>query len=395
MITILVVDNSPESRDLLCKIVRGTPEFKLVATASNGREAIAAAALHQPKVIIMDTEMPVLDGYETTRMIMETRPVPIIMLSDPSGLSKSDAAKAIAAGAVATIVKPVATTHPGYKNHSRHLVRTIKVMSEVKMVKRWAAPGSTPVTAQVESPTVNQAGVKVPGPPITQALKHEIADEPTKRAVRINSWFGAKNSIRFVVIGASTGGPPALRVILSQIPADFPASILIVQHIAPGFLDSMRSWLLETTGLDIRIASNGEIPLAGHIYLAPDGFQMRIDEKGRIVLTTDEPENGLRPSVSYLFRSIADYFPRTSVGVLLTGMGKDGADELQRMRSRGSVTIAQDEESSVVHGMPGEAIRLQAAIHILPADEIAAMLVELVMHNRTIQEAAHEEHHGS
>lgn len=397
MITILVVDNSPESRELLCKIIRAAPDLKVVATASNGREATAAASLHKPNVIVMDTDMPVLDGYEATRIIMETQPVPIILLSDPDGLSKADAAKAIEAGAVATIVKPVSAIHPGYKNHSRHLVRTIKVMSEVRMVKRWSPGGllSTASQGSAALETTDYSAAVAASAARPQTPPESAPDQRAKSPSRASTAASRKSRIRFVAIGASTGGPPALRTILSQIPADFPAAILIVQHIAPGFLDSMRSWLLETTGTNISIAIQGETPLPGHIYLAPDGLHMRVDAEGRIALTADPPENGLRPSVSYLFRSMASYFPRDSVGVLLTGMGKDGADELQRMRSHGSVTIAQDEKSSVVHGMPGEAIRLQAAMHILAADEIAAMLVELVMHNRTARAEAHEDNHGS
>jgi two-component system chemotaxis response regulator CheB len=178
-----------------------------------------------------------------------------------------------------------------------------------------------------------------------------------------------------VGIGASTGGPPVLQAILSALPRDFPAPILIVQHIARGFLPGMVEWLGQTTGQHVHIAAHGAVPLPGHAYIAPDDFQLGVSSGGRLTLARDEPENGLRPSVSWLFRSLADNQGSGAVGVLLTGMGKDGAAELKRMRDRGSMTIAQDRESSVVHGMPGEAIALDAATQVLSPDRIAAALI--------------------
>ena len=145
----------------------------------------------------------------------------------------------------------------------------------------------------------------------------------------------------------------------------------------------MADWLNQTTGFEIHIASQGELPLPGHVYLAPDNFHMGLSTSGTILLSNDEPINGVRPAVSFLFRSLAEVCGPNAIGVLLTGMGRDGADELKLMRDRGAVTIAQDRESSVVHGMPGEAIKLGGAMHVLAADKIADFLVKLV--NRKLQ----------
>jgi two-component system chemotaxis response regulator CheB len=169
-----------------------------------------------------------------------------------------------------------------------------------------------------------------------------------------------------------------LQTILTGLPKDFAVPVLIVQHIAAGFLPGLVEWLNQTTGVKVHIAAYGDQPLPGHVYLAPDDFHLSVRMGGQIMLTKEEPENGLRPAVSHLFASLAHICGAGSMGVLLTGMGKDGAAELKRMKDRGAITIVQDRESSVVHGMPGEAIALGAATHVLPADRIAAAMVAIV-----------------
>jgi two-component system chemotaxis response regulator CheB len=190
--------------------------------------------------------------------------------------------------------------------------------------------------------------------------------------------YQSADRIKIVAIGASTGGPAALQTILANLPAAFPAPLVIVQHMAPGFTSGFVAWLAQASGRPVHIATSQETLLAGHAYVAPDGFQMKVAASGRLVLTQDALENGVRPSVSYLFRSVACAYGPAAAGVLLTGMGKDGAEELKFMREKGAVTLAQDKTSAVVHGMAGEAIRLDAAMHILPPLEIATALAALV-----------------
>jgi len=186
---------------------------------------------------------------------------------------------------------------------------------------------------------------------------------------------------RIVAIGASTGGPPVLETILSRLPNDFSVPVLIVQHIAAGFTQGFVEWLAQSSSLPVQVPRPGETVFSGRVYVAPDGFQMAIGADGRVSLNTDLPENGLRPSVSYLFRSVAKTYGKSAIGVLLTGMGKDGASEMKTMKEQGAVTIAQDQESSVVHGMPGEAIRLGGATYILSPEKIGAALTSLVIKN--------------
>ncbi len=343
-VKVLIVDDSQVSRELLTHIYSSDPEIHVVGTARNGEEAIDALRRMKPDVISMDIQMPKMNGYEATRIIMSTQPVPIVIVS--SSFSRDQVAasfQAMEAGAVALSGKPKGPGHPDHATMSATLVKTIKAMSEVKVVRHWngkveAAPSWT------NSPTPGQT-----------------------RAPRI----------RMVAMGVSTGGPPVLQTILSGLPKSFPAPIVIVQHIAAGFLDGLRDWLAQSTGLTVQIATHGGWPEPGQVYLAPDGTHLGFDTKGRIVLSREAPDNGLRPSVAHLFRSAAAVFGDTAVGIILTGMGRDGADELKLMRDRGAVTIAQDKPSSVVHGMPGEAIAANAATHVLPPERITATLLNL------------------
>jgi Chemotaxis response regulator containing a CheY-like receiver domain and a methylesterase domain len=182
--------------------------------------------------------------------------------------------------------------------------------------------------------------------------------------------------IQVIAIGASTGGPMVLQIILSGLPEDLPVPVLIVQHIATGFVKRFLEWLSATSGIKLKIAEDGEPILPGIGYIAPDNFHMGVSRGSKINLSNQPPENGLKPSVSYLFRSVAQTFGPNALGVLLTGMGKDGADELKAMKDKGALTLVQNEESSVVFGMPGEALRIGAADHVLSPESIAEILAK-------------------
>jgi two-component system chemotaxis response regulator CheB len=343
-IKVLVADDSQVTRMLLVQLLNSDPRIQVIGAVNDGQAALdfLAAGVDRPDVVVMDIHMPRLDGFEATRRIMETQPLPIIICTataSPQDLAV--AFRSMEAGAVACVEKPVALG-PDFEPRLHNLLQTVRLMSEVKVVRRWNRLRSAPVVTSANGP----------GHPRVAAA-----------------------GIRLIGMGASTGGPPVLQTILSGLPKDFPVPLLIVQHIARGFLPGMVDWLSQTTGLRVHIAAHGAIPLPGHAYVAPDDFHLAADARGHLVLAREDPESGLRPAVSYLFRSLADSYGATAVGVLLTGMGKDGATELQRMKARGAYTIAQDRDSSIVHGMPGAAIELGAATQVLPADKIAGALI--------------------
>ena len=342
MIKVLIVEDSPVVRELLMFILSSDPAIEVIGTANDGEEAVRAVREKRPDVVTMDIIMPKMDGFEATRIIMETTPTPIVIVS-ASGDSKEveKTFRAIESGALAAISKPMGVAHPKYTQLAKELITTVKLMSEVKVIKR--------------RPQERKRGV-ISGESMAGMITPVTLD------------------LKVVAIGASTGGPLAIEAILSGLPKDFPAPLLIVQHIAAGFVQGFADWLATSSGLPVKVAGHDELPLPGRAYIAPEDSHMGIGTAGRIVLSKKEPENGLRPSVSYLFRSVAEVFGKNSVGVLLTGMGKDGASELKLMKEKGAVTIAQDKESSIVYGMPREAAALNAASFVLPPAKIAEFL---------------------
>lgn len=342
-IKVLVVDDSAVSRSFLAHMLQSDPGIEVIACAHSGAEAIAALSRQRPDVVTMDIHMPGMDGFEATRQIMETQPLPIVIVSGSyDAVDVEKTFRAMEAGAVAAVEKPPGINHPNHDAAVLKLINTVKAMAEVRVVRRWTK-------RRMEARVVEPA--------------------PLPRA---------NGGIKVVAIGASTGGPPVLQALLAGLLKPVPVPIIIVQHISAGFVQGLVDWLNTTTGMPVQLAQQGEAAQPGTAYLAPDGRQLRIEADGRLFCGSEPAEHGLRPSVSFLFRSVAKNFGAQAVGVLLTGMGRDGAEDLKQMRDAGAVTIAQDEESSVVHGMPGEAIRLGAAMHVGNPERIAALIQSLV-----------------
>ncbi len=345
MVRVLIVEDSPVMQQLLAYAITSDPHLEVVGIAENGEEAIEAVKKYCPDVIAMDWHMPKLDGRQATRIIMETNPTPIVIVSGSSATSETISSfSLIEVGALALVKKPSSIDHPDYKKEMQELNQTLKLMSEVKLVKRIARTTKEYVSAK---------------PAIEKTIQSEL-------------------EIQIIAIGASTGGPIVLQKILSGLPKNIQVPLLIVQHIAQGFTEGFVEWLNNTTNFPLHIASHGEYPLPGHGYVAPDNFHMGVDRGPKIVLSNHDLENGLRPSVAYLFRTAANVFGSKAVGVLLSGMGRDGAEELKLLKEKGAVTFAQDKESSVVYGMPGEAEKLNAATYILSPEDIITTLIGLI-----------------
>jgi len=341
LIRVLVAEDSPTLREFLVNILSAAPGIRVVATAVDGVQAVEAVARLKPDVVTMDIHMPRLDGFEATRRIMENHPVPIVIVSSTMSDQVAATFRAIEAGALAFVPRPHGIGHQDYAASAAELVQTVRLMAEVKVVRRWRRP---------------EAISRRPAP----------VDRPTA-APRLGG--------RIVAVGASTGGPIALQTILAGLSPSFPAPLLVVQHISPGFVRGFVEWLGTSSPLPVHLARHGDRPLAGHVYLAPDGMHMGI-AADTIRLDDGPPENGIRPAISYLFRSVGAAFGANAAGVLLSGMGADGAAELKRLKDAGATTIAQSEQSSVVHGMPGVAIAMGGATHVLDPSEIPGLLTQ-------------------
>lgn len=354
-IRVLIVDDSPVFRKSLTHMLSSDPQIRVIGTATNGEEAIEAVKNLRPDLVTMDVLMPKMNGHEATRRIMETTPLPIVMISgigDKEEISLSF--KAIETGALAMIPKPKGHGHSDHSASVEEMILTIKLMSEVKVVKLWPRK------------------------------KHFLPSlsPATDTKISIVSEFHDSEAIQLVAIGASTGGPNALLKLLSELPKDFPVPLIIVQHMAPGFLEGFVEWLGEASGFPVSIPLADERLLPGHAYVAPENRHIGIKTASRVFLSVETLEHSMRPAVSFLFRSVAEILGRHAAGVLLTGMGADGAEELKLLRDKGAITFAQDEESSIVHGMPGEAIRLQGATYVLNPEKIAKSLIKLVKSTR-------------
>jgi two-component system, chemotaxis family, protein-glutamate methylesterase/glutaminase len=341
MIKVLIVDDSKTVRFVLSEILSSDPDIQLIGLAGNGEEALSILERKKPDIITMDINMPGINGFEITRKIMETRPVPIVIVSSYCNSEDSQMTfKAIEAGAVGILEKPF-VGHQNFEEMKKNFIHTLKLMSEIKVITRW-----------------------------TESKKEKILSIE-KRSFK-------HTDIKVVAIGASIGGPFALRSVLAGLSPGISVPVLIVQHIARGFIEGMIEWLKSDIKLPLHLAAHNMKPEGGHIYFAPDDYQMEVGKNGSIILRKEVAHRGICPSVSSLFSSVADVYGSRAIGVLLTGMGTDGSAELKLMRDKGAITIAQDKETSVVHGMPGEAIRLGGAVHILPPQEIALLIMKLV-----------------
>ena len=331
MIRVLVAEDSATTRAYVVHLLEEDPGITVVGQAKDGAEAVELAESLRPDVVLMDVEMPRVDGNEATRRIMERAPTPIVMMSAHSRHVEERAFEALGTGALAVVGKPAGFGQPGHASSAAQLRETVKLMAEVKVVRHWRRRDS-----------------HAPEPGLVDGARR----------------------IRVVAIGASAGGPPVVAQILSELPADLPCPVLVVQHISTGFAQGLVDWLGRSTSLTVKLAEADEPARSGTVYIAPDDAHLGYGD-GRVRLTADPEVDGFRPSASYLLQSVARSAGRGAVGVLLTGMGRDGASGLLELRRAGGVTIAQDEESSVVFGMPKEAIRLGAAEHVLPPMKIA------------------------
>ena len=343
MIDVMIVDDSPTARFSLAELIHTTSDMRVIGEAENGGTAVTMAQELRPHVILMDLFMPEVDGIRATQEIMDNTPTPIVIMS--GGLSdatrNSEATvQAMRYGALAVLQKPYNLLANERNDETKSLLKTIRTLSGVRVIHHRK--------------TLQQ-------PPVQDVKIHSESYEGTPR---------------LVAMGVSTGGPGTLATILSAVPADFPLPIVIVQHITEPFLTSLVKWLNTQTPLAVSIAEENQMPQAGHIYFAPIGKHLVLTKQCRFALVEDKTTLHT-PSVDFLFNSVADTYQKDAIGVLLTGMGVDGAHGLKKMFLNGAYTIAQDEATSVVYGMPREAAAIGAVRQVAPLNAIPAIIVKL------------------
>ena len=343
-IKVLIVEDSPLIQQLLSYIFNQDPQFEVVGTADDAATALKSVYLLEPDVVTMDIQLKKANGLDLTRQLMQSTPIPIVVISTSCQSGDTQMALDIVqAGALAAIPKPPAVNHPEFNKIAANLRQTVKDMSAVRVVKRRSLVTFSKL------------------PVLT-------ADDLRK----------AGKQYKVVVIGASTGGPPAVVSFLKELSPDLPVPVLLVQHIYPGFAPGLVASLSSACPMKVKLLEASEKAEAGTIYLCENGFQMGVKTDGTInVIKENNGEMRHCPSVSHLFASAAAAYGSSAIGIILSGMGSDGAEELKMMRDKGAMTIAQDQKSSIVYGMPGEAAKLNAAEHILSPAQAARFINNL------------------
>lgn len=363
---ILVVDDSPLMRRVLRELLESDPELRIVGEAGDGREALAQVVELRPDLVILDVRMPVMDGLETTRQIMAYTPTPILVLTASLSSYEVDITfQMLGAGALDVMEKPRLGDAAAVDAARRALLRKVRLLARVKVVthlrgRRQSLLARAPVEPRRAEPF---PAVE----PVAPALAPPLGDGV--------SGCCALNPIPVVVIGASTGGPRVVRQVLAGLPRDFPAAVIVVQHIAQGFSQGMAEWLAESVSMPVSLAREGSILSPGQVLLAPDRYDLLVRPDGGVHLSS-LPLLLQRPAIDIAMQSVAAIYGSATVGVLLTGMGRDGAIGMQAIRRAGGLTIAQDEASCTIFGMPRAAIQLGAADLVLSPARIAEALRE-------------------
>jgi two-component system chemotaxis response regulator CheB len=353
-IRVMIVEDSAVVSALLEHCIGCDPRLEVCATAASAEEALRMLErglpdVIGPDVIAMDIRLPGMDGLEATRRIMSGKPVPIVVVaaSMESGKWNTLPMEALRAGALTVIDKPTGTTHADYQRVAERLCTQLVIMSQVKLVRR---KGRSEFAAEEDY------------------LPRDLSGDPA---------MFKPGMFRMLGITCSTGGPVALVQLLGALAPDFPLPILLVQHMTASFMEGFAAWLDGVCPFAVKVAKEGSIPAAGTVHLAPADRHLRLDE-GQLRLDAGDLVSFQRPSGTVLFQSMARDLGAGALGVLLTGMGDDGALGLLEIRRLGGFTIAEDESTAVVYGMPAAAVRMGSVCESLPLPAIAPRVLELV-----------------
>ncbi len=363
-IRILIVDDSALTRQLLRALFADEPAIEVIGEAGDGQAALAKMAELRPDLVLLDVRMPVMDGVETTRQIMAYYPTPILVLTASlSGYDVDITFQMLGAGALDVMEKPRLDDAAALDAARIALLRKVKLLARVKVVTHLRGRRRKD-TALTPSSTLTEASADV--------------------AKAAHSAFSVLHSpFPVVVIGASTGGPKVIQQILAGLPDGFPAAVLIVQHIAQGFNAGLVEWLAATAPLPVLLAGEGSALTPGTALVAPDRYDLLIRPNGTVHLSA-QPLLLQRPSVDIAMQSVAERFGPATIGVLLTGMGRDGVAGMRAIKHAGGYTIAQDAASCAIYGMPRAAIEAGVVAAILPPEQIAAALREALRSTRMV-----------
>ncbi|MFC2061283.1 chemotaxis-specific protein-glutamate methyltransferase CheB [Elusimicrobiota bacterium] len=342
-IRVLVADDSITARETIIGILESDPQLKVIGEARNGKEAIELVRRLKPDLITMDIKMPIMNGLDAIQHIMAYQPTPIVVIAS-SAFSQGNAFifKALEYGALEILEKPEPHDWESLPGMGKKIIKDIKILA------------NTPVITHVKGKRKVHETEK-----ILKGKEEELLS-------------------RVIAIGSSTGGPTALMNVLSKLPEDISAGILIVQHIAEGFIEGLVDWLNDRSKIVVKMAEDGETIKPGVAYVAPSGFHLVMKEPREVSLNRKPPVNGLRPAANMLFYSVAEVCKAEAIGVLLTGMGKDGADGMRAIKEEKGITIAQDKKSCLVYGMPKAAVDLGVVDKVVPLISISDELQEII-----------------
>jgi two-component system response regulator WspF len=333
-----IVNDTPMAVEALLRTLALKPEYEVIWAAVNGAEAVKACAKATPDLVLMDLVMPVMDGVEATRQIMAKTPCPILIVTASVGGNQAQVFEAMGHGALDAVkTPPLGVGDP-----------------------RVAA---APFFAKID---------------VLATLTRDKSVKADGKAARPGAKPQRRNGERLVALGASAGGPTALGIVLRALPKDFEAAVVVVQHVDQHFASGMAEWLSQHSVLPVRVAKEGDRPERGLVLLAGTGDHLKLKKPDRLGYSPEPRDHAYKPSVDVFFESVGELWPGEAVGVLLTGMGRDGAQGLKALRDKGHHTITQDRATSAVYGMPKAAASLDAAVDILPVNRIAPRLVEVV-----------------
>jgi len=376
-IRVLVADDSAFMRKVLLGILDSDGGFEIVGEACDGREAVEKNARLKPQVITMDVNMPHMDGLQATEIIMSTEPRSIVIVSSESRAGAEATLRALDLGAIDFVAKPTSAVDLDMSSVREELVRKLRVAAKVRVVRNLMR--KPPIA--IFSTTVTETELLEPTAPVMSARAGQRRPLAAPAAL-------SGLQLPVAVLAASTGGPATLMKLLPQFPAGFPAALLVVQHMPGSFTAQFAEQLASVSHIPVKQAENGEPLRAGHAYVCPGDCHLRVAPPGRIVLDDGPRIGGYRPNIDVTLESVALLAGGNAVAAILTGMGNDGARGAQAVQEYGGLVLAQDEATSVIFGMPLEAIRTGAVHQVLPLEQIAAAITRRLTYPQSASRTA-------